>query len=29
MVENKDFWDSPLAKAMPLHWNIDREGVTI
>jgi len=29
IVENKDFWDSPLAHAMPLHWNIDREGVLI
>ncbi len=29
VIENKDFWDSPLAKAMPLHWNIDREGVMI
>jgi len=29
IIENKDFWDSPLAKAMPLHWNIDREGVMI
>lgn len=29
VIENKDFWDSPLAKAMPLHCNIDREGVTV
>lgn len=29
IVENKDFWNSPLANAMPLHWNIDREGVII
>ena len=29
IVENKDFWNSPLAHAMPLHWNIDREGVLI
>jgi predicted nucleotidyltransferase len=29
MIENKDFWNSPLAKAMPLHWNVDREGVMI
>lgn len=27
IVENKDFWNSPLANAMPLHWNIDRNGV--
>lgn len=29
IVENKDFWNSHLAKAMPLHWNIDKEGVHI
>jgi len=27
IIENKNFWNSPLANAMPLHWNIDREGV--
>ncbi|MBI5554366.1 MAG: nucleotidyltransferase domain-containing protein [Elusimicrobia bacterium] len=27
--ENRDFWESPLANAMPFHWNIDREGVLI
>jgi predicted nucleotidyltransferase len=29
IVENKAFWESPLACAMPLHWNIDREGVPL
>ncbi len=29
IVENRDFWDTPLANAMPLHWNIDREGVRV
>lgn len=29
IVENKDFWRTPLANAMPLHWNIDEEGVPI
>lgn len=29
IIENKDFWNSPLANVMPLHWNIDREGVLI
>ncbi|MEW6203062.1 MAG: nucleotidyltransferase domain-containing protein [bacterium] len=29
IVENKDFWDSALAKAMPLHWNIDKEGIHV
>jgi predicted nucleotidyltransferase len=28
-IENKSFWDSPLANAMPLHWNVDREGVQV
>ena len=27
IIENKDFWSMPLAKAMPLHLNIDKEGV--
>lgn len=29
IVENKDYWNSPLANAMPLHWNIDRDGILI
>lgn len=29
IIENKDFWNTPLANAMPLHWNIDREGIAI
>ena len=29
IVENKDFWNTPLANAMPLYQNIDREGVHI
>lgn len=29
IVENKDFWSTPLANAMPFHWNIDREGVLV
>jgi len=29
IIENRDFWESPLANAMPLHWNIDREGVHV
>lgn len=29
MVENKDFWSTPLANAMPLHWNIDRDGIFV
>jgi predicted nucleotidyltransferase len=29
IIESRDFWNSPLANAMPLHWNIDKEGVRI
>ena len=29
LVEPKDFWNSPLAKAMPIHWSIDREGILV
>lgn len=29
IIENREFWNSPLANAMPLHWNIDRDGVLI
>lgn len=29
LVESKRFWDSELANAMPIHWNIDREGVSV
>jgi len=28
-VYQKQFWDSPLGKAMPLRWNIDREGIYV
>jgi hypothetical protein len=29
IVYQKQFWDSPLGKAMPLHLNIDKEGVYV
>jgi len=29
LVESKSFWNSSLAKAMPIHWNIDKEGLSI
>jgi predicted nucleotidyltransferase len=29
LIESKDFWSAPLAKAMPIHWNIDKEGLLI
>jgi len=27
VVENNDFWNTPLARAMPLHRKIDKEGI--
>lgn len=29
IVYQKKFWDSPLGKAMPLHWNVDKEGIYV
>ncbi len=29
LIESKTFWDSDLANAMPIHWNIDREGIGV
>jgi len=29
MIESKNFWDSSLARIMPLHQNIEKEGVLI
>ena len=29
IVQNRDFWNSPLAEIMPLHRNIDKEGVPL
>ena len=29
LVETKRFWESDLARAMPLRWNVDREGIKI
>lgn len=29
IVENRNFWNSSLAKAMPFHRNVDREGVSV
>ncbi len=29
VIENREFWKSPLANAMPLHWNIDKEGIRL
>lgn len=29
IVYSQKHWDSSLAKEMPLHWNIDREGIFV
>ncbi|MEW6200908.1 MAG: nucleotidyltransferase domain-containing protein [bacterium] len=29
LMESKDFWNSDLANAMPIHWNIDKEGIVL
>lgn len=29
LIESKTFWNSNLANAMPIHWNIDKEGMAI
>jgi len=29
LVEPEVFWNSSLAEAMPIHWNIDREGILV
>ena len=29
ILENKKYWNTSLAQAMPLHWNIDKEGIHI
>ncbi|MCL6500903.1 MAG: nucleotidyltransferase domain-containing protein, partial [Candidatus Pacearchaeota archaeon] len=29
IVYQKQFWNSPLGEAMPLHWNVDKEGVYV
>ncbi len=29
VIESRSEWNSPLYRSMPLHWSIDREGVTI
>lgn len=29
LVHSKNFWSSDLANAMPIHWSIDREGITV
>jgi len=29
IVYQKQFWNSSLGKAMPLHWNIDKEGIYV
>ena len=29
LVHAKDFWNSDLANAMPIHWNIDKDGIKV
>lgn len=29
IIENKKYWNTSLAQSMPLHWNIDKEGIHI
>ncbi|MFP4500350.1 MAG: nucleotidyltransferase domain-containing protein [Candidatus Hydrogenedentota bacterium] len=29
IIRTKEFWDSKLARAMPLHENIDEEGIRL
>ena len=29
IVYSKEFWNSILGKAMPLHWNVDKDGIPI
>lgn len=29
VVEEDTFWNSPIAKAMPFHWMISKEGIPI
>jgi predicted nucleotidyltransferase len=29
LMVNRDQWDAPLARAMPLHQNIDRDGIQL
>jgi len=29
LVESEDFWNSLLGKSMPIHYNIDREGILV
>ena len=29
LLEPEDFWSSPLARSMPIHWNINKEGIAV
>lgn len=29
LVESKQFWNTDLARTMPIHWNIDKEGIPV
>jgi predicted nucleotidyltransferase len=29
IVYSKNFWDSKLGREIPLHWNVDKEGILV
>jgi len=29
LIDSKKNWNSELSRAMPIHWNVDREGVPV
>ena len=29
LIESRHYWNSDLARAMPIHWNIDKEGIPV
>ncbi len=29
LIESKKIWNSEISRAMPIHWNVDREGVPV
>jgi len=29
LIDSKKNWNSELSRAMPIHWNVDREGVLV
>ena len=29
LIEPEEFWSSPFARSMPIHWNIKKEGIAV